>query len=75
MEKSVVFNKRLIQHNSAHFGDSFSVKGIPWTSFLVIENLTSEQALQIEKHIKSMKSANYIRNLKFVSRDDGKLTY
>ena len=58
------FPTRLSQHNSGHFSDSFSVKGIPWTSFLVIEKLTSEQAFKIEKHIKSMKSSVYIRNLK-----------
>ncbi|HEY5824720.1 MAG TPA: GIY-YIG nuclease family protein [Cyclobacteriaceae bacterium] len=58
------FLERLSQHNSGHFSDSFSVKGIPWTSFLVIEKLTSEQAFKIEKHIKSMKSSVYIHNLK-----------
>ena len=58
------FSKRLEEHNFGHFKDSFSKKGIPWTRFLLIENLESTQAYQIEMHIKSMKSAVYIRNLK-----------
>ena len=57
------FDKRLKQHNSSEFLDAFTSKGIPWAKFIVIENLSSKTAYLIEKHIKSMKSKNYILNL------------
>ncbi len=57
------FDKRLKQHNSAIFVDAFTAKGIPWTKFIVIDNLSSNTAYLIEKHIKSMKSKKHILNL------------
>jgi putative endonuclease len=56
-------NKRLEQHNSVFYHDAFSAKGIPWNLFLTINGLHSKQALNIEKHIKAMKSKTYINNL------------
>ncbi|MBS4065955.1 MAG: GIY-YIG nuclease family protein, partial [Chitinophagaceae bacterium] len=56
--------KRLEQHNSASYDDSFTSKGIPWMLFLVIDCKSSKQAYAVEKHIKQMKSSIYIRNLK-----------
>ena len=55
--------KRLEQHNSVVYDNSFTSKGIPWTLFLVIDCKSSEQAYAVEKHIKQMKSSIYIRNL------------
>ncbi len=57
------FYKRLNEHNSSKYIESFTVKGIPWDEYIVIDNLDSKQALDIEKHIKKMKSRKYIENL------------
>ena len=46
------FEIRLMQHNSAAYPDSFTCNGIPWTQYLLIENLASNQAYAIELHIK-----------------------
>jgi putative endonuclease len=54
--------KRLDEHNDIKYKDAFTVKGIPWELFFVINCNSSTQAYQIEKHIKKMKSVNYIRN-------------
>ena len=54
--------KRLEEHNDIKYEDSFTAKGIPWELFFVITCDANAQAYQIEKHIKNMKSANYIRN-------------
>jgi putative endonuclease len=56
-------SRRLEEHNSGFYKDAFSVKGIPWSMFLTIQDLHSKQALDIEKHIKAMKSTAYIKNL------------
>lgn len=56
--------KRLIEHNYAHYPQAYTVRGIPWSLFFTIENLSSSQAFQIEKHIKKMKSKKYISDLK-----------
>ena len=58
------FERRLQEHNDKTYSDSFTVRGIPWQKFLVIEGLTSSQARAIERNIKSMKSSSYIKNLK-----------
>ena len=55
---------RLNEHNTAFYVDSFSVKGIPWKLFYLIECSNSQQAYKIEKHIKSIKSSKYVNNLK-----------
>jgi putative endonuclease len=56
-------DKRLIQHNSKEFDDAFTKSGIPWKITLVINDLQSKQAFDIEQHIKNMKSTKYIQNL------------
>ncbi|MBK9320529.1 MAG: GIY-YIG nuclease family protein [Bacteroidetes bacterium] len=54
--------KRIIEHNSGKYDDSYTLRGVPWEMFLQIDGLSSKQAYQIEGHIK-MKSKNYIRSL------------
>ena len=49
-------DRRLVEHNSGTFDDAFTRKGIPWTLFLIIDGLESNQAYKIEQHIKKMKS-------------------
>jgi putative endonuclease len=57
-------NERINKHNDGSYGDHrFTAKATDWELFLVIETESFKQALTIEKHIKSMKSAVYIRNL------------
>ena len=58
------FDKRLEEHNTGGHDEAFTKAGIHWERFVVIENLSSKQAYRIEKHIKKMKSAEYIANLK-----------
>ncbi len=57
------FEKRLEEHNSKIRKHADTSRGIPWEKFLLINELNSKQAFQIEKHIKSMKSSTYIQNL------------
>ena len=56
------FLKRIEEHNDIKYEDAFTARGIPWELFFVINCCSGTQAYQIEKHIKNMKSANYIRN-------------
>ncbi len=57
------FSLRLDEHNNLAYPNAFTTKGIPWIKFLLIDNLTSQQAYSIERHIKKMKSRKYIENL------------
>ena len=56
--------RRIVEHNSGKYDDAFTKKGIPWLLFFVIDDLSSNQAYEIERHIKKMKSKKYIDNLK-----------
>jgi putative endonuclease len=56
-------NRRVFEHNSGKYDDAFTKNGIPWSLFLVISDLTSEQAYKLERHIKKMKSKKFIENL------------
>ncbi len=56
--------QRLENHLIEYYGKKkFTVKVKDWQLFLAIECVTIEQARQIERHIKRMKSSTYIRNL------------
>jgi putative endonuclease len=56
--------ERVMQHQNHEFITAYTAKSNDWILFLSIENLEYNQARNIEKHIKSMKSSTYIRNLK-----------
>ena len=56
--------KRILEHNTSHYKDSFSVRGVPWTLFHSIVCESSAQAYSLERFIKKMKSSVFIRNLK-----------
>jgi putative endonuclease len=60
---SIAPQERLRRHNQRYYSHKFTAKGIPWTIFLTISCESMKQALDIERHIKSMKSKVYIRNL------------
>ena len=55
---------RLQLHNSSSYGNHFTSQAADWVVFLVIECDSVSQSMKIEKHIKKMKSKNYIHNLK-----------
>jgi putative endonuclease len=55
--------RRIIEHNSQTFKNAFTSRGVPWVLILSIDNLSSDQAYKIERHIKKMKSKKYIENL------------
>jgi putative endonuclease len=54
---------RIIEHNSMAFKNAFTSRGVPWVLILSIDNLSSDQAYKIERHIKKMKSKKYIESL------------
>jgi putative endonuclease len=58
------FNERFKQHINKEFENSFTGKADDWELFFKKEGLREMQARAIEKHIKTMKSVNYILNLK-----------
>lgn len=58
------FSERLKQHNSQHFESAYTRVASDWELYYRIVNLNQTQAIQIEKHIKRMKSRKYILNLK-----------
>ena len=55
---------RLEQHANNHFKTGFTKRAKDWNIFFLLENLNQQQARDIEKHIKKMKSRTYIQNLK-----------
>lgn len=57
-------DRRLAEHNNAAYLDSFTTRGIPWQAYLIIDNLHSKQAYDIEQYLKRMKSSAYIKKLK-----------
>ena len=58
------YNARLIDHQTFVDPTSFTAKANDWMEFLLIDNLSYKQARKMEHHIKQMKSAKYIVNLK-----------
>jgi len=61
---SLAPNERLSNHNDMYYENKYTSKGIPWEIFWQLETPNLSVALQIEKHIKRMKSRVYIQNLK-----------
>jgi len=57
-------NKRLEEHKTGFYVNSFTSKAQDWVLFFQIVCGSKNQAVKIEKHIKNMKSTIYIRNLK-----------
>jgi putative endonuclease len=57
------FELRLAEHLSEEISCAFTAKASDWEEVLVLRGLVYAQARRIEKHIKSMKSSVYIKNL------------
>jgi putative endonuclease len=55
---------RIKEHNSGSYNNAFTKRADDWEVFFVSEGLEYQQARDIEKHIKKMKSRVYIENLK-----------
>ena len=55
-------SERLNQHKLKYFSSAITKKTDDWILFLSIDGLLYQQARNIEKHIKKMKSALYIEN-------------
>jgi putative endonuclease len=57
-------DERFKKHNSSAFVNSSTKAGIPWEIFHVIECTSRKQAVNIESHIKKMRSVKYYHSLK-----------
>ena len=55
--------RRLLEHNSIVYPDSFTSKGIPWQLKFKYTCDSSEQAYKLERFIKKMKSRKFIERL------------
>ena len=56
-------SERLKQHNSGFYQGSFTAQTTDWTIFVVLDCNDRAHARRVERHIKAMKSKEYIRNL------------
>ena len=55
---------RIHKHNTGYYGnDKFTAKTDDWVLFILLEADDFAHAVRIERKIKAMKSAKYIRNL------------
>jgi putative endonuclease len=52
--------RRLMEHNSRLYANSFTAKGIPWELTLSYSCQSSEIAYKLERFIKKMKSKKFI---------------
>ena len=55
---------RIGQHLNKEFTNSFTAKANDWELYFFIDNLAHQQSRLIERHIKNMKSRQYITNIK-----------
>lgn len=55
--------KRLFEHNSGLYVNSFTTRGIPWELSLSYTCESSEKAYKLEAFIKRMKSKKFIERL------------
>lgn len=56
--------ERLLLHNSSGYGQHYTSQVTDWEIFHFIECSCTKQMIQIEKHLKKMKSRIYIENLR-----------
>ena len=57
-------NERILLHLEKQFEDSFTTRADDWVLFHSVACTTRSQAMQIERHIKKMKSRKYILDVK-----------
>ena len=58
------FEKRLSEHNSGVFKNSYTTQANDWESYILIECNNRSEARKFESFIKKMKSRNFIESLK-----------
>jgi putative endonuclease len=56
-------NKRLLEHNTGFYEESYTVRGIPWVLVLSYSCKSSDKAYKLEKFIKNMKSRKFIERI------------
>ena len=61
---TVTLELRYDRHLNHFYKNKFTSRYDDWEVFFVIECASDKQGIHIEKHIKSMKSSSYIKNLK-----------
>lgn len=61
--ETINIDERLLKHNSGAYSHAFTSQANDWTIQTAIECKNRVIALKIEKHIKSMKSKMYLKNL------------
>ena len=59
----LALSERLDHHLNDYYSNKYTHKAKDWKLYLEIVCDSTEQASQIERHIKSMKSSKYIENL------------
>jgi putative endonuclease len=57
-------NNRISEHNNGIFKGSFTSQASDWEYYVIIECSSRQQALNIEQHIKRMRTRTYYKNLK-----------
>jgi putative endonuclease len=57
------YSHRLDLHQQKFFKGSFTVQAKDWATYLIIDCVSRVQSVNIESHIKRMKSRKYILNL------------
>ena len=55
--------RRLEEHNSKHYENAFTTKGIPWELILAYQCQSSGNAYKLEAFIKRMKSKKFIEKI------------
>jgi putative endonuclease len=58
------FDSRFTWHKDKLFDGSYTSKANDWLIFFQLNCESRRQAVNVERHIKKMKSRNYIENLK-----------
>ena len=56
-------SKRLCEHNSGFYNESYAVKGFPWELSLSFECEYSQKAYALEKFLKRMKSRVFLEKV------------
>jgi putative endonuclease len=56
-------DKRLVEHNSGLYNNSFTSKGIPWDLRLCFECCSSTAAYELERFLKRMKSRVFLEKV------------
>jgi putative endonuclease len=55
--------RRLEEHNSKHYENAFTTKGVPWELILTYQCKSSDSAYKLEDFIKRMKSKKFIEKI------------